>query len=74
MKIKTKINKGDLIILKSFCTTVETIHKMKRQPTEEEKIVVRDVTNKGLISKIWKQFIQLNIKKQLNQKMGRRPK
>ena len=49
---------------------------MKRQPTEWEKIFANDETDKGLIYKIYKQFIQLNIKKpkQPNQKMGRRPK
>ena len=62
MKIKTKINKWDLIKLKSFCTGKETINKMKRQPTEWEKIFANEVTNKGLISKIYKQLMQLNIK------------
>ena len=61
MKIKTKINKWDLI--KSFCTAKETINKTKRQPTEWEKIFANEVTNKGLISKIYKQLMQLNIKK-----------
>ena len=64
---KAKINKWDLIKLKSFCTAKETINKTKRQPTEWEKIFTNDMTNKGLISKIHKQFIQLNIKKQTTQ-------
>ena len=51
-EIKAKINKWDLIKLKSFCTVMETINKMKRQPTEWEKIFAIDMTNKGLISKI----------------------
>ena len=51
MEIKTKINKWDLIKLKSFCTAKETINKMKRQPTDWEKIFANDVTNKGLVSK-----------------------
>ena len=63
MQIKTKINKWDLIKLKSFCTARETINKMKRQPTEWEKIFAHDATNKGLTSKIYKQHMQLNIKK-----------
>ena len=66
MEIKTKINKWDLIKLKSFCTAKETINKMKRQPKEWEKIFTNDATDKGLISKICKQLIQLNIKKKNN--------
>ena len=52
MEIKTKINKWDLITLKSFCTGKETINKMKRKPTDWQKIFANDATNKGLISKI----------------------
>ena len=76
MEIKTKINKWDLMKLKSFCTAKETINKMKRQPSEWEKIFANEATDKGLISKIHKQLMQLNIKKnkQPNPKMGRRPK
>ena len=76
MKIKTKINKWDLMKLKNFCTANETISKMNRQPLEWEKIFANETTDKGLISKIYKQLMQLNIKKnkQPNQKMGRRPK
>ena len=54
MKIKTKVSKGDPIKLKSFCTAKETIKKMKRQPTEWEKISANQATDKGLISKIHK--------------------
>ena len=61
MEIKTKINKLDLIKLRSFCTAKETINKPKRQPTEWEKIFANDETEKGLISKIYKQLMQLNI-------------
>ena len=64
MEIKTKINKWGL--LKSFCTAKETIHKMKRQPTEWEKIFANNSTDKGLISKIYKLLIQLNIQKTNN--------
>ena len=74
MEIKTKINKWDLMKLKSFCPTKETIKKMKRQPSEREKIFANEATDKGLISKIYKQFMQLNIKKQPNPKIGRRSK
>ena len=63
MKIKTKLNKWDLIKLKGFCTTKETINKTKRQPSEWEKIFANEAMDKGLISKIYKQFMQLNIKK-----------
>ena len=73
MRIKTKINKWDLIKLKSFCTTKETINKTKRQPSEWEKIFANEATDKGLISKIYKQLMQLNIK-QPTQKVGGRSK
>ena len=62
MELTTKINKWDLVKLKSFCTAKETINKTKRQPTEWEKILASDMTNKGLVSKIYKQLMQLNIK------------
>ena len=62
MEIKTKINKWDLIKLKSFCTAKETTDKMKRQLSESEKIIANEATNKGLISKVYKQLMQLNIK------------
>ena len=55
MKIKMKVNKWDLIKLKRFCTAKETINKMKRQPSEWEKIFANETTDKGLISKIYKQ-------------------
>ena len=63
MEIKTKINKWDLIKLKSFCTTKETISKVKRQPSEWEKIIANEATDKELISKIYKQLLQLNSRK-----------
>ena len=52
-----------MIKLKSFCTAKETISKVKRQPSEREKIIANETTNKGLISKIHKQLIQLNARK-----------
>ena len=63
MEIKPKINQWDLIKLKSFCTTKETITKVKRQPSELEKIIANEATDKELISKIYKQFMQLNTRK-----------
>ena len=65
-EIKTKINKWDLIKLKSFCTAKETINKTKRQPSEREKIFANETTDKGLISKIYEQLMELNIKKTNN--------
>ena len=63
MEIKAKINKWDLMKLKSFCTTKETISKVKRQPSDWEKIIANEVTDKILISKIYKQLLQLNSRK-----------
>ena len=66
MEIKTKINKWDLMKLKSFCTAKETINKTKRQPSEWEKIFANESMDKGLISKNYKQLMQLNTKKTNN--------
>ena len=66
MEIKTKINKWDPIKPKSFCRAKETTNKVKRQPSEWEKIIAKEKTNKELISKIYKQLIQLNIRKANN--------
>ena len=63
MEIKTKVSKYDLIKFKSFCTAKETISKVKRQPSEWEKIIANETNDKGSISKIYKQFIQLNTRK-----------
>ena len=63
LEIKAKINNWDLIKLKSFCTMKETISKVKRQPSEWEKIIANKATDKKLISKIYKQLMQLNYKK-----------
>ena len=72
MEIKTKINKWDLIKLKSFCTAMETINKTKRQPSEWEKIFVIEAMDKGLISKTYKQLMELNIKKATQLKNGQK--
>ena len=63
LTIKIKIIKWDLIKLKSFCTEMETLNKTKRQPTEWEEIFANELTEKGLISKIYKYLPQLNTKK-----------
>ena len=76
LEIKTKINKWDLIKIKSFCITQETISKVKRQPSEWEQIIANEATDKQLISKIYKQLMQLNSRK-INdpiKKMGQRTK
>ena len=74
MEIKAKINKWDLIEIKSFCTMKKTIIKVKRQPSEWEKIIANEATDKELISKIYKQLMQLNSRKinDLIKKMGQR--
>ena len=63
MEIKTKAYKWDLIKFKSFCTEKKTINKVKRQPSEWEKILANETTDKGLVSKIYKQLIQLQARK-----------
>ena len=63
LEIKAKTTKWDLIKIKSFCTTKETISKVKRQPSEWEKIIANEETYKQLISKIYKQLLQLNSRK-----------
>ena len=59
----THLPEWDLIKLRSFCTTKETISKVKRQPSEWEKIIANEATDKELISKIYKQLMQLNSRK-----------
>ena len=58
---KAKINTWDYIKLKSFCKVKETINKTKRPPTKWEKIFANDISDKGLVSKTYKELIQLNI-------------
>ena len=66
MEIKIKVNKWDLIKLKRFCRAKETLSKVKRQPSEWEKIIANETTDKVLISKIYKQLIQLKTRKTNN--------
>ena len=70
MEIKAKINKWGLIKLKSFHTMKETISKLKRQPSAWEKIIANKATDKELISKIYKQHMQLNTRKITQSKSG----
>ena len=63
---KAKMNYWDLIKIKSFCTVKETISKTKRQPTEREKIFANDISDKGLVSKIYKELLKLNTQKTNN--------
>ena len=63
MEIKTKINNWNLIKLKSFCAMKKTISKVKRQLSEWEKIMANETIDKELISKIYKQHMQLNTRK-----------
>ena len=73
--MEIKINKLDLIKFKSFCTIKETINKVKRKPSKWEKIIANETTDKGLISKIYKQLIQLNVRKANNPiKCGKKTK
>ena len=72
MTIKTKINKWDLIKLKSFCTATETLNKMKRQHMEWKKIFANEVTDKGLIFKIYKHLLQFHTKKKKKNKPNKK--
>ena len=73
LEIKAKINHWDLIKLKRSCTTKETISKVKRQPSEWEKIIANKATEKKLISKIYKQLLKLNSRK-INDQIKNGPK
>ena len=66
MEIKTKIINWDIIKLKSFCTAKQTTNKVKRQHSEWEKILAKETTDRELISKIYKQLIQINTRKANN--------
>ena len=68
MEIKTKINKWDLIKVKSFCTTKETISKVKRQPSQWEKIIANEANDKELVSKIYKHIKINNPIKKMDQR------
>ena len=72
MEIKTKVNKWDLIKHKSFCTAKETISKVKRQPSEWEKMIANETTDKALISKIYKQLNNSIPEKQTQSNSGKK--
>ena len=74
LEIKAKINKWHLIKIKSFYTTKENINKVKRQPSEWEKIIANEATNKQLISKIYKQLMQLNSRRKKKTQSKNGPK
>ena len=65
-EIKIKVSKWDLIKLSIFCIAKETISKVKRQPSELDKTIANETTDKGLISKIYKQLIKLNTRETNN--------
>ena len=71
-EIKTEVNKWDLVKLKSFYSAKQTISKVKRQPLEWEKITANETTDKGLIAKIYNQFIQLSARKTIQSKSGKK--
>ena len=66
-ELKAKMNYWDLIKIKSFCTAKETINKTKRQPKKWEKIFANDISDKGLVSKIYKELTKLHTQKQIIQ-------
>ena len=68
--MEIKIKKWLLIKLKSFSTAKETINKMKRQPSEWEKIIANEITDKGLLPKVYKQLMQLSVRKITQSKSG----
>ena len=70
MEIKTKISKWNLIKLNSFCTAKETVNKIKRQPSEWEKIIATKATDRRFISKIYNEHMQLTIRKTTQSKYG----
>ena len=74
MEIKTKINKWDLMKLKSVCTTKETISKVKRQPSEWEKTIPNETTDKDLSPKYTSNSCSSILEKQPNQRVGQRTK
>ena len=66
-QLKAKMNYWDLMKIKSFCTAKETINKTKRQPTEWEKVFANDISDKGLVSKIYKELTNSTPNKQIIQ-------
>ena len=69
---KAKMDYWDFIRIKSFWTAKKTVNKTKRQPTEWEKIFINDISDKGQMSKIYKNLIKLNIQKQIQSRNGQK--
>jgi len=69
---KATMNFWDFIKMINFCTAKETVNKTKRQPTEWEKIFANDTTDKGLVSKIYKELLKLNTQKTNKSKSGQK--
>ena len=69
---KAKTNYCDFIRIKSFCTVKETISKIKRQLTEWEKIFANDISDKGLVSKIYKELLKLSIQRTILGRNGQK--
>ena len=72
MEAKAKINEWDYIKVKSFCIAKDTTNKIKRQLTKWEMIFANNSSDKGLISKVYEELIQLNTKQTIQLKNWQR--
>ena len=69
---KAKLNFWNFIKIKSFCTAKKTVKKTKRRPMERENIFAKDTTDKGLVSRIYKELLKLNTQKIIKSKNGQK--